>query len=85
MVVLNVIGLFLAVLFGLFTAIMFGDQVSCITEDTSTIDRLKNTESKNKQKSSWELIKDVFGGGFGASWFVPIMVSFLVVLVFNYG
>jgi len=45
-VCLNVAGMFFAVLFGTFTAIMFFDQISWITSDTSTIDKLKKIKKK---------------------------------------
>ena len=40
-IVLTVASIFLALLFALFVAIMFFDQMSCILENTSTIDNLK--------------------------------------------
>jgi len=40
MVALACVSMFCAVLFGLFVAIMFFDQIQCIYENTSTIDKL---------------------------------------------
>jgi hypothetical protein len=46
-IALNIFGLFLALIFGMFTTIMFFDQISWITNETSTIDKLKNTYIKS--------------------------------------
>ena len=40
-IVLCFISAFLAILFGLFVLIMFCDQISCILQNTSTVDKLK--------------------------------------------
>ena len=69
---MGIAGGFLAVLFGLFVAIMFGDQLSCIFENTSTIDDLKrksgmvseDEELKGEQaagRSGWENLKEIMG------------------------
>lgn len=72
-IILAIAGGFLAILFGLFVAIMFGDQMSCIFENTSTIDDLKkksgmisaDDELKGEiagARSGWENLKEVMGG-----------------------
>ena len=69
------IGMFLALLFGLFVVIMFCDQMSCILQNTSTIDKLQKTkaEEPRSKKSSYRLIDEVMSGGHGFSiwWFIP--------------
>ena len=40
-IVLTVIAIVLALLFCIFVCVMFYDQISCIVEHTSTVDRLK--------------------------------------------
>jgi len=40
MVVIGVLGIFLAILFCIFVCVMFYDQISCIVEMRSTIDKL---------------------------------------------
>ena len=40
-IILAVISVVLALLFCIFVAVMFYDQISCIIEHTSTVDRLK--------------------------------------------
>jgi len=70
-VIMNVVGLFMALLFALFTIIMFSDQLSCIMNNTSTIDKLKKNIDEKNVESSWDLIKEVFGGDFSLMWFVP--------------
>ena len=45
-ILLNVGGIFMGVLFGTFTAIMLFEQISCIINETSTIDKLKKTLNK---------------------------------------
>ena len=62
-VVITGIAIFLALLFGLFVMVMFCDQVSCIIDNTSTIDKLqkkramkagkKAEEDKAPERTSW--------------------------------
>lgn len=58
-----------AVLFGSFTTVMMFDQLSCIFESNTYIDRLKGKKRGNKgMKDSLEF---VFGEPLGAGWFFP--------------
>ena len=66
--------IFLALLFCLFVTIMFCDQISCIINNTSTIDKLQKTkEDRQSKKSKWQRIDEVFNGGRGFSvwYFIP--------------
>jgi palmitoyltransferase len=75
------ISIFLALLFGLFVMIMFCDQVSCITSEMSTLDKLqakrdkksgKKVEKVKPKRTGFENLCQVFGTkGFRASWFFP--------------
>eukprot|EP00343_Euplotes_focardii_P001759 CAMPEP_0205802492 /NCGR_PEP_ID=MMETSP0205-20121125/4832_1 /ASSEMBLY_ACC=CAM_ASM_000278 /TAXON_ID=36767 /ORGANISM="Euplotes focardii, Strain TN1" /LENGTH=40 /DNA_ID= /DNA_START= /DNA_END= /DNA_ORIENTATION= len=38
--------------------------------NTSTIDKLKKNIDEKNVESSWDLIKEVFGGDFSLMWFV---------------
>jgi len=60
-----------AVLFVLFTGCMGADQFEAISKNTPYIDRLQN--KRGKQRSLYVNLKDVFGGGFGIGWFIPMM------------
>lgn len=44
------ISLFLALLFDLFVIVMFCDQISCIIENTSTIDKLQKKRDEKLKK-----------------------------------
>ena len=72
-------------IFGLFSVIMIFSQYYYIVEDTSTIDRMKKTQSliKNK-KSRWEKVKEVFGGDFSYKWFLPIPIQFELTIESQY-
>ena len=78
-IVIGIASVFLALLFGLFVAIMFCDQMQCILGNTSTIDKLQEkrgmTDSfKGKaasSRTSWQNVKEVFGGDFNIWWFFP--------------
>ena len=65
---------------------MFCDQISCIINNTSTIDKLQKTaveggERKSK-KTSWQRIDEVFNGGKGFSvwWFFPTDVPKMLTI-----
>ena len=45
-IIINIFGLFIALLFCMFTIIMFWDQLSWIMNNTSTIDKMKKTINK---------------------------------------
>ena len=53
---------------------MISDQLESILKDTSTIDKLKRSKH-NKKKSSFQLIKDVFGNDPIWWWFLPTSVN----------
>ena len=68
--VLTAVGIFFGVLFAIFVAVMFWDQISCIIDNTSTIDELKTKAGieqdersyASHERSGWENLKEVFGG-----------------------
>ena len=84
-VVLACASLFMAILFAIFVAVMFYDQVSCILENMSTIDKLKHKRALKEGKklpkedvrsrSYWESICEVMSGrhdkGFDIWWLWP--------------
>jgi len=79
-VVTAVISIFLALLFALFVLIMFIDQMQCILANTSTIDNLQAKRGKGAdnikgeqggKRTSWQNLKEVFGGDFNIYWFYP--------------
>ena len=62
-----------ALLFGLFTLCMLCDQISVVTTNTTSIDRLKG--DVGSERSTWENLSEVFGGdklGFRPHWLLPI-------------
>ena len=80
-------GVFLGLLFGIFVIVMFCDQISCIVENSSTIDRLqrkrqakagkdaKKEEKPMEERTWWQNICEVMTGshkeGFSLSWLFP--------------
>ena len=84
--------LFLALLFDLFVLVMFCDQISCIIDNTSTIDKLqkkramkqgKKVEQQKQQhqpRTWWENIREVFNGdhrvGFSWTWMLPLDIKY---------
>ena len=84
-VILCVVGIFLAVLFCIFVCVMFYDQITCIVEMRSTIDKLqikraislgkKYVEDPKPSKTWWENICEVMTGkmhlGFDIYWLIP--------------
>jgi len=90
-VIIAGLSLFLALLFDLFVMVMFCDQISCIVENTSTIDKLqkKRAQKQGKQTESqqmhqprtwWQNICEVFTGsihgGFSWRWLLPVDVDY---------
>ena len=87
MVVLGVFSIFLALLFCIFVCVMFYDQISCIVENMSTIDKLQHKramqlgqkvmkdEPKQKPRTGWENICEVMTGdhrkGMSFDWLYP--------------
>ena len=84
-VIIAGLSLFLGLLFAIFVVVMFYDQISCIIENLSTIDKLqrkramqegrKVQEEDKSLRTWWENICEVMTGrhdeGFNLSWFVP--------------
>jgi hypothetical protein len=58
-----------AVLFGSFTAVMMFDQLSCIFESNTYIDRLK--KKKRGKKSMKDSLEFVFGEPISVGWLFP--------------
>jgi hypothetical protein len=73
--------IFLGIFFDLFVLTMFIDQINCILDETSTIDKLKARRdgdaegSRSKKKQKWKNMCRVMNGsseeGFAVSWFIP--------------
>mmetsp|Transcript_6175 Transcript_6175/g.9980 ORF Transcript_6175/g.9980 Transcript_6175/m.9980 type:complete len:133 (+) Transcript_6175:956-1354(+) len=71
-VFIAVAGIFLGLLFAIFVAIMFYDQISCIIDNTSTIDKLKFkraiqkggkiTDEPKRERSYWQNFCEVMSG-----------------------
>ena len=90
MVVIGVLGIFLAILFCIFVCVMFYDQISCIVEMRSTIDKLqikraislgrKYVEDPKPSKTWWENICEVMTGkmnvGINIYWLFPTDIEF---------
>ena len=74
LVVVNIFSIFFCVLFGLFVLVMICDQVSCIINKTSTIDKLKHERARDT-RTGWENFKFVFGGDFSIRWFIPLDIK----------
>lgn len=92
-VVIACVALFLALLFDLFVVVMFCDQISCIIENTSTIDKLqkkrgmckdKEKDSLHQPRTSWQNICEVFtgspDGAFSYQWFLPTDINYTMTL-----
>jgi hypothetical protein len=83
-IVMAAVSLFLALLFGLFVSIMFCDQISCIINNTSTIDKLQKIGEKERKskKTAWQNIDEVFSGGKGFSiwWLLPVDVPKTLII-----
>lgn len=62
-------------IFGIFSLLMFSSQYYYISEDTTTIDKMKRTLNLNKKQAKWELVKQVFGGNFSIKWFLPLGIK----------
>jgi hypothetical protein len=73
--------IFLAICFDLFVTTLLIDQINCILNETSTIDKLKAKRDsyaekhQNKKKQKWKNMCRVMTGsrnqGFALSWFIP--------------
>jgi len=90
MFLLGILSMFLATLFALFVATMFVDQINCIREETSTIDKLKEKREiksgqplapgskAKKRKESWKNLNRVMTGsrdiGFNLTWLYPCSI-----------
>jgi len=74
---------FLISLFGLFVVVMLFDQVSCIIDNSSTIDRLQGGSKANK-KSLYQAFKEVFGGPFSIKWLLPIDIKTPLIIEQEY-
>mmetsp|Transcript_38237 Transcript_38237/g.64103 ORF Transcript_38237/g.64103 Transcript_38237/m.64103 type:complete len:330 (-) Transcript_38237:109-1098(-) len=72
-VILCVINFVEALLFVLFTGCMGADQFEAISKNTPYIDRLQGI--KGRQRPICENLKDVFGGRFSLTWFLPLPPS----------
>ena len=97
-IVISVIACFLAVLFALFVVVMFYDQISCIVEATSTIDKLKYKRAlkqgkkleleEAKSRTWWENVCEVMTGnhkqGFDIYWLVPTDIGYDVCMENEY-
>ncbi|XP_069814475.1 palmitoyltransferase ZDHHC3 isoform X1 [Dendropsophus ebraccatus] len=70
-VILLILLCFEGLLFLIFTAVMFGTQVHSICTDETGIERLKKENPTWEKTSSWEGMKQAFGGGFSPAWFSP--------------
>lgn len=68
-VMLGIILMFEAILFGLFTIIMLFDQFQAIFDNTPYIDALKNIRGASRSKM--ESLVQVFGEPFSFRWFLP--------------
>ena len=75
---------FLALLFCMFVGIMFCDQISCIVNNTSTIDNLKKRNpkfeeeaksQKSEGRTGWQNLEEVFGGSIGLGWLYPLDIK----------
>ena len=82
--------LFLDLLFAIFVVVMFYDQISCIVENTSTIDKLLKKKAKREGKEFkedskppstwWQNICSVMTGreneGVNIEWFLPTDIRY---------
>jgi len=97
-IVVAAIACFLAVLFCLFVIVMFYDQISCIVENLSTIDKLKIKRARQQGKkleqedqrsrSWWQNICEVMTGshlqGVDIYWLFPTDIEYEVTLENEY-
>ncbi|KAG8442806.1 hypothetical protein GDO86_011569 [Hymenochirus boettgeri] len=74
-VILLILLCFEGLLFLIFTAVMFGTQVHSICTDETGIEKLKNENPTWEKTSSWEGLKQAFGGNFSLTWFSPFSSS----------
>jgi len=72
-IILSVLNFVEAVLFVLFTGCMGADQFEAISKNTPYIDRLQGKRGKVRPFS--ENMRDVFGGEFSFTWFLPLPPS----------
>ncbi|XP_077347702.1 palmitoyltransferase ZDHHC3 isoform X1 [Lithobates pipiens] len=70
-VILLILLCFEGLLFLIFTAVMFGTQVHSICTDETGIEKLKNETPSWEKASSWEGLKQAFGGSFSPGWLSP--------------
>ena len=90
--------LFLGVLFCIFVAVMFYDQISCIIDNMSTIDKLKYKRAikegkradidEQKSRTKWQSICEVMSGkhteGFNIWWLFPTDIQHVLYLENEY-
>ncbi|XP_063308176.1 palmitoyltransferase ZDHHC3 isoform X2 [Pelobates fuscus] len=70
-VILLILLCFEGLLFLIFTSVMFGTQVHSICTDETGIERLKKEDPTWEKTSSWEALKQAFGGNFSPGWLSP--------------
>ena len=97
-VVLASTSLFMALLFAIFVAVMFYDQVSCILDNMSTIDKLKHKralkegkkveQEESRSRTYWQSICEVMSGrfdkGFDIWWLIPTDIEYPLYLENEY-
>lgn len=66
--------IFEGLLFGLFTLVMFCTQINSVIYDETGIEHLKK-ESREKNGTWKDRLKETFGGDFGVVWFSPFAAS----------
>lgn len=90
--------MFLGLLFAIFVCVMFYDQISCILENMSTIDKLKYKKAIKEGKKAdiedtrsrtyWESICEVMSGrhdkGFNIWWLFPVDIEYPLYLENEY-
>jgi len=57
--------------------------LNMVINNTSTIDILKK-EKFEKEKTSSDILKEVFGGSFSLKWFIPTKVNYDLTIEHNY-
>lgn len=69
--------IFELIFFGLFIIVVVCDQVSIILNRLTTIDRVRLHDNRllNFKKRGMKNFKEVFGGSFSWTWFVPIAIK----------
>ena len=97
-VIIAGLSLFLGLLFAIFVVVMFYDQISCIIENLSTIDKLlrkkamqegkKVQEEEKPQRTWWQNVCEVMTGrcnqGFDIFWLIPTDIEYPLFLENEY-